>query len=228
MDDASISLLVVDDHEIVRKGIRALLRTERDIRVVGEAANGREAIAQAETLEPDVILLDLVMPEMDGVEVIRRIRSRQPAIHILVLTSFGSDNKVFPAIKAGAVGYLLKDTSPEELVAGIRRAAAGESALNPTLARRLLREFSHDGADTPPIELLTEREAEVLRQIARGFTNERIADRLHISEATARTHVSNILGKLNLTNRTQAALYALRIGLTSIDEIGDPDEVRRL
>jgi NarL family two-component system response regulator LiaR len=221
MDEPPIRVLVVDDHAIVRKGICALMDTEVGITVIGEAANGQEAIAQAARLGPDVILLDLVMPEMDGVEAIRRIRAHQIDSRILVLTSFGSDNKLFPAIKAGAVGYLLKDTSPAELIAAIRRAAAGESTLNPTVARRLLREFSADAVDAPPVELLTKRESEVLLQIARGLTNEHIAGQLHISDATVRTHVSNILGKLNLTNRTQAALYALRTGLISIDEISD-------
>lgn len=221
MAESSIRVLVVDDHEVVRKGICALIETEDEIHVVGEATNGAEAVERARELEPDVILLDLVMPEMDGVEAIRHIRARQPAVRILVLTSFGSDNKLFPAIKAGAVGYLLKDTSPRELVAAIRRAAKGESSLNPSIARRLLREFAHESDDSPPAELLTDRETDVLRQVARGLTNEEIARELHISEATVRTHVSNILGKLNLVNRTQAALYALRTGLTSLDEIRD-------
>ena len=214
-------MLIVDDHQIVRKGISALLETEADLAVVGEAANGREAVELAEKLAPDVILMDLVMPEMDGIEAIGEIRARRPDSRILVLTSFGSDDKIFPAVKAGALGYLLKDTSPEELLHAIRQAAQGQSALNPKVARRLLREFSADPELFPPGEALTEREIDVLRLVARGLTNEKIGAQLFISEATVRTHVSHILGKLNLTNRTQAALYALREGLVSLDQIGD-------
>lgn len=216
-----IRVLIVDDHRIVRKGIAALLETEDGFEVVGDAENGIEAIAMADDLRPDVILMDLVMPEMDGIEATREIRARRPDSQILVLTSFGSDDKLFPAIKAGALGYLLKDTSPQELLHAIRQAAVGQSALNPVVARRLLREFSADSDIFPLAEPLTEREIEVLRLIARGLTNERIGEALFISEATVRTHVSHILGKLNLTNRTQAALYALREGLVALDQIGD-------
>jgi NarL family two-component system response regulator LiaR len=220
MPGETIKVLIVDDHEIVRSGIRSLLATEQGIEVVGEAANGRAAVEEAERLTPDVILMDLVMPEMDGVTAIREIRSRRRDSHILVLTSFGSDSKLFPAVKAGALGYLLKDTSPRDLVQAIRQAANGESSLNPAVARRLLREFSQESDLTPPTEPLTDRETEVLRLVARGFSNEKIAKTLFISDATVRTHVSNILSKLNLTNRTQAALYALREGLASLDDIG--------
>ena len=221
MTTTQIRVLIVDDHQIVRKGISALLETETDLSVVGEAANGREAVAMAESLAPDVILMDLVMPEMDGIEATRKIRQHQPDSRVLVLTSFGSDDKLFPAVKAGALGYLLKDTSPQDLLHAIRQAARGQSALNPKVARRLLREFSADSELFPPSEPLTEREIEVLRLVARGLTNERIGAQLFISEATVRTHVSHILGKLNLTNRTQAALYALREGLVSLEQIGD-------
>jgi two-component system, NarL family, response regulator LiaR len=214
----AIRVLIVDDHQIVRKGLRALFETEPDLDVVGEAADGIEAVEQAAKLRPDVILMDLVMPRLDGVEATRQIMSRRPKAHVLVLTSYGSDNKIFPAIKAGALGFLLKDTRPEELVAAIRQAAAGQSALDPVVARRLLREFSPDDADHAPSEPLSEREIDVLRLIARGLTNEEIGEKLFISPATVRTHVSNILTKLNLTNRTQAALYALRMGLASLDE----------
>lgn len=217
-----ITVLIVDDHTVVRRGLSALLGTEPDIRVVGEAANGQEGIDQAETLRPDVILMDLVMPVMDGVTAIVRILARQPDARILVLTSFGSDIKLFPAVKAGAVGYLLKDTSPEELVKAIRRAAAGESSLNPVVARRLLRELARDAPGSRPNEPLSERETEVIRLVARGLTNDRIGEKLFISEATVRTHVSHILAKLDLTNRTQVALYALREGLASIDDIDVP------
>jgi len=219
MNERTIRILIVDDHEVVRKGIRSLLSTESDMQVVGEASNGREAIEQAETLLPDVIIMDLVMPEVDGLEAIARIRSRHPRSRILVLTSFGSDHKLFPALKAGAVGYLLKDTSPEDLIRAIRNAAAGRTSLHPTVARRLLIEFSNDSENHRPAEPLTAREIELIRRLARGHTNEQIGEELHISEATVRTHVSHILGKLNLTNRTQAALYALREGLASLDDV---------
>ena len=214
----SIRVLVADDHAIVRKGIRALLATEPDIEVVGEAENGREAVTEVEKLRPDVILMDLVMPELDGIEAIRRITARQPEARILVLTSFAADDKVFPAIKAGALGYLLKDSGPEELVQAIHQVYRGESSLHPTIARKLLQELSRPSERPPTPEPLTEREVEVLRLVARGQSNQEIADQLVISEATVRTHVSNILGKLHLASRTQAALYALREGLASLDD----------
>jgi NarL family two-component system response regulator LiaR len=219
---SSIRVLVADDHAIVRKGIRALLATEPDIEVVGEAENGREAVTEVEKLRPDVILMDLVMPEMDGIEAICRITARQPEARILVLTSFAADDKVFPAIKAGALGYLLKDSSPEELVQAIHQVYRGESSLHPTIARKLLQELSRPSERPPTPEPLTEREVEVLRLVARGQSNQEIADQLVISEATVRTHVSNILSKLQLASRTQAALHALREGLASLD---DADEV---
>ncbi len=217
----AIRVLIVDDHQIVRKGLRALFETEPDLKVVGEAADGVDAVEQAVKLQPDVILMDLVMPRMDGVEATRQIMSQRPAAHILVLTSYGSDSKIFPAVKAGAVGFLLKDTRPEALVAAIRQAAAGHSALDPVVARRLLREFAHEDAERAPSEPLSEREIDVLKLVARGLTNEEIGEKLFISAATVRTHVSSILTKLNLTNRTQAALYALRAGLASLDDGGD-------
>jgi NarL family two-component system response regulator LiaR len=219
MSEGSIRVLIVDDHAVVRRGIRALLDVEPGMEVAGEAASGREAVAQVEKLNPDVILMDLVMPGIDGVEAIRQIRSSQPDATILVLTGFGSDDKLFPAIRAGALGYLLKDASPQELIRAIRDAADGLTALNPSVARRLLAEFSRDHAGEPPQESLTERETDVLRQLALGLSNEAIAKKLYISEATVRTHVSNILAKLGLDNRTQAALYALREGLASLDDL---------
>lgn len=221
MVTAPIRVLLVDDHQIVRKGLRALLDTESDIQVVGEASSGAQALELAGDLKPDVILMDLVMPEMDGVEATRQILKRNPDAQVLVLTSYGSDNKIFPAIKAGALGFLLKDTRPEELIEALHRAAQGQSALDPAVARRLLREFAHEGATEDGVETLTHREEDVLRLVAKGMTNERIAVSLFISEATVRTHVGNILGKLNLSNRTQAALYALRTGLASVDEIDE-------
>jgi len=186
---------------------------------VGEACDGLESISQAEKLRPDVILMDMVMPKMDGIEAIRRITARQTGMRILVLTSFAADEKVFPAIKAGALGYLLKDSSPEELVAAIRQVHQGMPSLHPAIARKLLQELSHPAGNKPRSpDPLTEREVEVLRLVAKGGSNRQIADQMVISEATVRTHVSNILGKLHLASRTEAALYALREGLATLDE----------
>jgi len=214
----TIRVLVADDHAIVRKGIRALLATEPDIEVVGEAQNGQEAILEAQRLRPDVILMDLVMPQIDGVEAIRRITGQHPKARILVLTSFAADENIFPAIKAGALGYLLKDSGPEELVQAIHQVHRGESSLHPTVARKLLDEISRPAEKRSEAGPLTEREVEVLQLVAQGRSNQEIADLLVISEATVRTHVSNILGKLHLASRTQAALYALREGLASLDD----------
>ena len=215
---SAIRVLIADDHAIVRKGIRALLATEPDVEVVGEAENGQEAVTAAQELQPDVILMDLMMPEMDGIEATRCITADHPEARILVLTSFAADDKVFPAIKAGALGYLLKDSGPEELVDAIRQVYQGESSLHPTIARKLLSELSGPSERPPTAEPLTEREVEVLRLVARGGSNREIAEALVISEATVRTHVSNILSKLHLASRTQAALYALREGLASLDD----------
>jgi NarL family two-component system response regulator LiaR len=216
-----IRVLVADDHAVVRKGIRALLATEPDLEVVGEAEDGRVAVAEVERLDPDVILMDLVMPEMDGIEAIQRITARDPEARILVLTSFAADDKLFPAIKAGASGYLLKDSDPKDLVGAIRQVYRGESSLHPTIARKLLQELSQPPERGPAPESLTERELEVLRLVAQGRSNRQIAAQLVISDATVRTHVSNILGKLHLASRTQAALYALQAGLASLDDVGD-------
>ncbi len=214
-----IRVLVVDDHTVVRKGIRALLATVEEIKVAGEARDGQEALEKIEALRPDVILLDLLMPRMDGIEVTRQAIAADPDARILVLTSFAADDKVFPAIKAGALGYLLKDTVPEELVRAIRQVYRGESSLSPAIARKVLQELSSPSDRPPTAEPLTEREVEVLQVVARGKSNQEIADELMISEATVRTHVSNILGKLHLASRTQAALYALREGLASLDDV---------
>jgi len=219
MSTETIGVLLVDDHEVVRRGIGALLATEDSISVVGEAADGEEAITKAAALEPDVIMMDLEMPGLGGIGAIESIVGSDPEAKILVLTSFAADDKVFPAIKAGASGYLLKDTGPEELVAAVQQVARGESSLNPTIARKLLREVSAPPAGKQTADPLTERELEVLGLIAKGKSNQEIADELVISEATVRTHVSNILGKLHLASRTQAALYALREGLASLDDV---------
>ena len=214
-----IRILITDDHAIVRKGLTMLLATERDMKVVGEALDGQEAVEKAGSLKPDVVLMDLVMPRMDGIEATRKITEAHPEVKVLVLTSFAADDKVFPAVKAGALGYLLKDSSPEELVEAIRRVHRGEPSLEPDIARKVLQELSHPGNEKPTTDPLTERELEVLRLISQGLSNKEIASKLFISEWTVRTHVSNVLSKLHLASRTQAALYALRSGLASIDDV---------
>ncbi len=216
----AIRILVVDDQAIVRKGIKALLATESYLQVIGEAENGKDALAKIAKLQPDVILMDLQMPEMNGIEAIQHIMASQANARILVLTSFASDEMLFPAIKAGALGYLLKDSSPEELVQAIQQVYRGESSLHPAIARKVLQELSRPPApEKPPTtEPLTERELDVLRLVARGLGNQQIAEQLVISEATVRTHVSNILSKLHLASRTQAALYALQKGIASLDD----------
>jgi NarL family two-component system response regulator LiaR len=219
MSSEPIEILLVDDHEVVRRGIGALLATEPGVNVVGEAADGEEAILRETDLKPDVILMDLEMPGVGGIEAIERIVQSNSEARILVLTSFAADDKVFPAIKAGASGYLLKDTGPEDLIEAIQQVFRGESSLHPTIARKLLTEVSQPSSGKQTIDPLTERELEVLLLIAKGKSNQEIADELVISEATVRTHVSNILGKLHLASRTQAALYALREGLASLDDL---------
>ncbi|HTZ50600.1 MAG TPA: response regulator transcription factor [Spirochaetia bacterium] len=216
-----IRILIADDHAIVRKGLKALLATEKDMTVAGEAENGAEAVDKAAELEPDVILMDIVMPEMDGIEATRRITARRPEARVLVLTSFAADDKVFPAVKAGALGYLLKDSSPEQLLEAIRQVHRGEPSLEPSIARKVLQELSNPGgaAGKPTTDPLTERELDVLRLIAQGLSNKEIASKIFVAEWTVRSHVSNILGKLHLASRTQAALYALRSGLASLDDV---------
>lgn len=213
-----ITVFVADDQSIVRNGVLALLATKPDIQVVGEASNGHEAVAGVLRLRPDVILMDLVMPEMDGTDAIHAITDQWPGARILVLTSFATDDKVFPAIKAGALGYLLKDSTPQDLLDAIRQVRRGEVSLHPTIARKVLRELSQPAAQNQEVDPLTERELEVLKLIARGLSNDEMATQLIISEATVRNHVSNILSKLHLASRTQAALYALRNGLASLTE----------
>ena len=219
MDDSGpIRVFIADDHAIVRKGIRAVLEIVADIEVVGEAENGRDAVYRVEALEPDVILMDLVMPVMDGIEAIRRIQERRPGARILVLTTFAGEDKIFPAIKAGALGYHLKDSRPQELVQAIRQVYRGESSLHPAIARKVLEELSRPSNRPPTPDPLTPREVEVLRLLAQGLENPEIASKLVITEATVRTHVSNITGKLHVASRTQAVLYALREGIASLDE----------
>jgi NarL family two-component system response regulator LiaR len=216
-----IRVLIADDHEIVRKGIRVLLATKRDIQVIGEAKDGAEAVNQAQTLHPDVILMDLMMPKMDGIQATREITSSQPEARILVLTSFAADDQVFPAIKAGALGYLLKDSGPQDLIQAIRRVFRGEPSLDPSVARKVLTELSNPPHKPLTPEPLTGRELEILRLVAQGKSNKEIAGHLVIAEETVHTHVSNILNKLHLASRTQAALYALKEGIASVDDIPD-------
>lgn len=212
-----IRVLIADDHAVVREGLRGLITSEPGMKVVGEATNGIEAVLKAHSLQPDVILLDLVMPRKGGIEAIREIKGENPDAQILVLTSFAEDDKIFPAIKAGALGYLLKDSSPEELLRAVREVYQGESSFHPTVARKLVLELRRSSDQPLAEEPLTAREVDVLRLVARGLSNQEIGTMLFISERTVRTHISNILGKLHLTNRTQAALYALREGLASLE-----------
>jgi NarL family two-component system response regulator LiaR len=204
-----IRVLVADDHAVVRQGLRTFLELQEDIEVVADVADGREALAAVAEHEPDVVLMDLVMPEVDGVEAIRRIVSERPTIRVIALTSFLDDDKLFPAVRAGAAGYLLKDVEPSELVRAIRTVHAGEGLLHPAVAARLMDEVAAAGAHEAA-DKLTPREREVVGLIARGLSNKRIALELGISEKTVKTHVSSILGKLGLTDRTQVALHAVR------------------
>jgi NarL family two-component system response regulator LiaR len=214
----SIRILIVDDHAVVREGLRALIDVNPEMESVGEAADGVEAVQKARSLQPDVILLDLVMPRKGGIEAISEIKEENPNARILVLTSFAEDDKVFPAIKAGALGYLLKDSSARELLQAIRDVYRGEPTMHPTIARKLMRELQRPPELPPTEDPLTEREVEVLRLVAQGLSNQEIADVLVLSERTVRTHVTNILTKLHLANRTQATLYALREGLARLDD----------
>jgi two-component system, NarL family, response regulator LiaR len=218
MDERTIRVLVVDDHAIIRKGIQALLAEIAEIEVVGEARDGEEAMALAKALKPDVILMDLVMPGVDGIQATRRITAAEDGPRILVLTSFAGDDKVFPAIKAGALGYILKDSEPEDLVEAIHQVHRGEPSLTPSIAQKLLKELRRPSARPPTPDPLTDREMEVLHLVAKGLSNPEISQRLVIAEATVRTHVSNILSKLHLANRVQATLYALQEGITSLDD----------
>ncbi len=213
----TIRLLIADDHAIVREGLRALIATEPGMELVAEAGDGVEAVSKAHTLKPDVILLDMMMPRKDGLGAIEEIMKDQPNARILVLTSFAEDDKVFPAIKAGALGYLLKDSSPQELLQAIRNVHQGEASLHPAIARKLMRELNQPTSLPPTTDPLTEREVDVLRLVAQGLSNDDIAEKLVVSERTVRTHVSHILDKLHLANRTQMALYAIREGIAKLD-----------
>jgi two-component system, NarL family, response regulator LiaR len=207
-----IRVLIADDHAVVRQGLRTFLELQDDIEVVADVADGEAALSAVEAHEPDVVLMDLVMPGVGGIEAIRRLRELRPQTRVLVLTSFLDDEKLFPAVRAGAAGYLLKDVAPAELVRAIHTVADGEALLHPAVAARLMEEFSETERPAPE-EALTAREREVLELIARGLPNKLIARDLEIAEKTVKTHVSSILSKLGLTDRTQAALYAVRAGL---------------
>jgi NarL family two-component system response regulator LiaR len=214
-----IRVYLADDHELVRRGLVALLDTDETITVVGAGVDGVEAVRHVEELQPDVILLDLQMPRKSGLEAIEEIRGKNPDARILVLTSFGDDDKVFAAVQAGALGYLLKDSSPEELVQAINDVCAGTPFLDPEIALKVIQELNRPLANRRPTEdPLTPREIEILRMVSRGLTNNDIAEILVVSERTVRTHISNILGKLHLANRTQAALYALRKGIADLGQ----------
>jgi two-component system, NarL family, response regulator LiaR len=213
----AIRILITDDHGVVRQGLRMFLSLDPEIEVVGEASNGREAVARARELEPDVVLMDLLMPVMDGIEATGAIRSELPDVEVIALTSVLEDASVTGAVKAGAIGYLLKDTDAEELRRAIKAAAEGRVHLAPEAAARLMREVR-----TPERpEVLTGRETEVLKFLARGKANKQIAGSLFVSEKTVKAHVSSILMKLGVQSRTQAALYAVRTGLMSLEELGE-------
>lgn len=215
-----IKVLIVDDHRVVRQGLRTFLDLNEDLQVVGEAEDGQSAVALVERLQPDVVLMDLVMPQMDGITATSRIKSLGLGTKVIALTSFAEEAKVFPAIQAGASSYLLKDVSPETLVEAIHAAYRGESRLHPDVLKMLMKQVTQSpvgkGVETSP---LTERECEVIRLVAQGKSNREIAETLVISEKTAKAHISNILGKLGLDDRTQMAVYAFRTGLVKPDNV---------
>ena len=213
----TIKILICDDHAIVRIGLSFLIGANHDMELVGEAVDGEEAVAMAKKLKPDVIIMDLVMPRKDGVTAISEIKKNNQDARILVLTSFSDDKNVFSAIKAGASGYLLKDSSPEDLLQAINDVYQGKSPLHPVIAQKVIQEM-HQPTDLPPTDdPLSTREVEVLQNVAQGMSNQEIARTLKIKEGTVRIHVGNILNKLQLSNRTQAALYALREGLAELN-----------
>jgi NarL family two-component system response regulator LiaR len=220
-----IQVLLVEDHAMVRKGIGALLQEYEGISVIGEAANGLKAIELAERLKPDVVLMDLFMPVMDGIEAIKRILAIQPQQRILVLTGYSGDDKLLPAIKAGALGYLLKDARPEELVQSIQDVYTGEPSLNSTMVWKFLRQASSVETTKRSLAELSEREIEVLRLLSQGKTDQEIAEELFLTEVTIRTHISRIMSKLGFQNRVQAALYGIRSGMVSLCETNNMKEV---
>lgn len=210
-----IKVLIVDDHQVVRQGLRTFLELQEDIDLVGDTGDGISAVQLAKELDPDIILMDLVMPRLDGIEATRQIKSLGTQAKVIALTSFTEDDKVFPAIQAGASSYLLKDVSPDELIEAIRAVFRGEARLHPDIARKLMEQVAqHSIRQEVSREDLTDREIEVIQLVAQGCSNQGIARKLVISEKTVKTHVSNILSKLNLEDRTQLAIYAIRNGLT--------------
>jgi two-component system, NarL family, response regulator LiaR len=208
----TITVLLVDDHAVVREGIRSFLELQEGIEVVGEGGDGEEAVRMAAQLRPDVILMDLVMPRLDGVGAMRELRRRLPEVRVIVLTSFSDDDRLLPAIQAGAAGYLLKDVQPQELARAVRAAHAGEALLDPGVAARVVEAIAQRPGEEPA-DNLTPRERQVLELIARGLPNKLIARALEVSEKTVKNHVSHVLAKLGVSDRTQAALYAARAGL---------------
>lgn len=210
----SIKVLIADDHHVVRRGLLFFLKTQKEIEIVGEATNGKEAVELVEHLKPDVVLMDLVMPEMDGIEATKRIKEKHPDIQILILTSFSDQDHVIPAIQAGATGYQLKDIEPDELVKAIKAVYNGDSQLHPKVTTHVMTHLLRgDKKESNLLDELTKREMEVLAEIAKGKSNKEIASSLVITEKTVKTHVSNILAKLELADRTQAALYAVKHGV---------------
>jgi NarL family two-component system response regulator LiaR len=214
----AIRILIADDHAVVRKGLITLIASEPGIEVVGEAADGIEVVLKARSLKPDVILLDMIMPRQNGLEAIHQIKREDPQVRILVITSFAEDQLVFPAIKAGALGYLLKDSSPQQLLQAIYDVYNGESSLHPTIALKVIRELNRSSDPSHTEDPLTARESDILKLVAQGLSNQDIAEKLVISERTVGNHIGNILSKLHLANRTQAALYALREGIADLGE----------
>lgn len=214
--EKAIRILIADDHQLVRQGLMALLTVKPGIEVVGQATDGVEAVELAQSLGPDIILLDLLMPNKDGIEATREIKAEDPDARILIITSFAEDENVYQAIKAGALGYLLKDSSPQELLQAIHNVCAGRLSLHPNIALKLIEDLNQPQDTKPTEDPLTEREVEVLKLVAKGRSNQEIAEELVVSERTVGAHVSNILSKLHLANRTQAALFALRTGLTDL------------
>lgn len=212
----SIRVLIADDHQLVRQGLAALLAVKPGFEVVGQAESGIEAVKLAHSLKPDIILMDLLMPGKNGIEATREIKQENPDARILIITSFAEDENVFQAIKAGALGYLLKDSSPQELMQAIDDVCHGRMSLHPNIALKLIEELNKPTEKQTTADPLTEREVQVLKLVAKGHSNQEIADKLVVSERTVGAHVSNILGKLHLANRTQAALYALREGFTDL------------
>ena len=216
--DESIKVMIVDDHEMVRRGAAGYLEAQDDIHVIAEAESGEEALKVVFEHVPDVVLMDLVMPGMDGVEATRKLKDLSPRTQIIILTSFHEDEHIFPALQAGAISYLLKDVKAAELVEAIRRAACGEPILHPRIAERVIKEFRVRDPDKQRLFTeLTEREMEILKLIAKGYTNKTISDQLVVTVGTVKGHVSNILSKFHIADRTQAAVYAWQEGLIQRD-----------